>query len=92
MIFEDQSVLADVALEDDEIQSQFIQGTIAMMTNNVTYHTTSPSPSVELSMSRAADELGKPIEEVFGYIALPVRSQWLHEYQLGPGRHDGPQP
>jgi len=72
MIFEDQSVLADVALEDDEIQSQFIQGTIAMMTNNSTYHTTSPSPSVELSMSRAADELGKPIEEVFGYIAFPI--------------------
>ena len=27
MMFEDQSVLADVAMEDDEIDAQFIQGT-----------------------------------------------------------------
>ncbi len=72
MIFEDQSVLADVAMEDDLIVSQFLQGTTAMMNNNSTYHTTSPSPSVELSMSRAADELGKPVEEVFGFVRHPI--------------------
>ncbi|MGH2614180.1 MAG: ABC transporter substrate-binding protein, partial [Thermomicrobiales bacterium] len=72
MIFEDQSVLADVAMEDDQIVSQFLQGTTAMMNNNSTYHTTSPSPSVELSMSRAADELGKPVDEVFGYVPHPM--------------------
>jgi hypothetical protein len=72
MMFEDQSILADIAMEDDQIDAQFIQGTVAMANNNSTYHTTSPSPSVELSMSRAADELGKPIEEVFGYVPHPV--------------------
>ena len=72
MMFEDQSILADIAMEDDQIDAQFIQGTVAMANNNSTYHTTSPSPSVELSMSRAADELGKPIEEVFGYVPHPI--------------------
>jgi hypothetical protein len=72
MMFEDQSILADIAMEDDEIDAQFIQGTVAMSNNNSTYHSRSPSPSVELSMARAADELGKPIEEVFGYVPHPV--------------------
>ena len=61
MIFQDQSVLADIAMEDDEIVAQFLQGTTAMMNNNSTYHTASPSPSAEFSMARTADELGKPV-------------------------------
>jgi hypothetical protein len=74
MIFEDQSVLADVAMEDDQIVSQFLQGTTAMMNNNSTYATSSPSPSVQLSFSRTADELGKPFDEVFGYVPHPMGS------------------
>jgi hypothetical protein len=74
MIFEDQSVLADVAMEDNEIVGQFLQGSTAMMNNNSTYFTSSPSPSVELSFSRVADELGKPIEEVFGFLPHPAGS------------------
>jgi hypothetical protein len=74
MIFEDQSVLADVAMEDDQIVAQFLQGTVAMMNNNSTYFTSSPSPSVDLSFSRVADEMGKPIEEVFGYLPHPAGS------------------
>jgi hypothetical protein len=72
MMFEDQSILADIAMEDAQIDAQFLQGTVAMANNNSTYHTTSPSPSEDLSMSRAADELGKPIEEVFGYVPHPI--------------------
>jgi hypothetical protein len=72
MMFEDQSILADVAMEDAEIDAQFVQGTIAMSNNNSTYHTHSPSPSDDLSFARAADALGKPIWEVFGYVPHPI--------------------
>ena len=83
MMFEDQSILADIAMEDDEIDAQFIQGTVAMSNNNSTYHTRSPSPSVELSMARAADELGKPIEEVFGYMPHPVGNNGFNATSWG---------
>ena len=83
MMFEDQSILADIAMEDDEIDAQFIQGTVAMANNNSTYHTRSPSPSVELSMARAADELGKPIEEVFGYVPHPVGNNGFNATSWG---------
>ena len=83
MMFEDQSILADIAMEDDEIDAQFIQGTVAMANNNSTYHTRSPSPSVELSMSRAADELGKPIEEVFGYVPHPIGNNGFNATSWG---------
>ena len=84
MIFEDQSILRRRChgRRRDRRRSSS-RAPLAMMNNNSTYHTTSPSPSVELSMSRAADELGKPIEEVFGYIAHPVGRQRLQPPPVG---------
>lgn len=71
LVFKDEAVLADIAMADDEIVQQFLQGNAAMMNNNITYHTASPT-SQDGSMAGTADELGLPIQEVFGFIAHPI--------------------
>jgi hypothetical protein len=70
MVNQDESVLRDVAMEDDEIVAQFVEGNAAMMNNNVTYFC---RPPTELdSHSAIADQLGKPVGDIFGFIAHPV--------------------
>jgi hypothetical protein len=81
MVFQDQSVLRDVAMSDDEILLAFLDGTAAMMNNNVVYH--SVEPSSETSMAAVADQLGKPMQEVFGYIAHPVGVSGFNQTSFG---------
>ena len=72
MIFQDQSVLADIAMEDDEIVAAVPPGNAAMMNNNVDLPHRSPAQLRDSAWPRTADELGKPIQEVFGYVAHPI--------------------
>jgi hypothetical protein len=81
MMYDDKSILGSLELQDDEITSQFLDGTVSMMNNNVVYHCTPPtSPD---SFSAIADELGKPIWEIFGYIAHPVGTNGYNQTSWG---------
>src|SRR5918992_1981367 len=81
MAFQDESVLRDVAMSDDEILLAFLDGTAAMMNNNVTYHC--EPPSSETSMAAIADQLGKPVQEVFGFIPHPVGVNGFNQTTFG---------
>jgi hypothetical protein len=72
MVFQDESVLRDIAMEDAEIVAQFIGGTASMMNNNVVYHCIAPSDPD--GMAYEADQLGKPVEELFGWMSHPIGS------------------
>jgi len=69
MIYEDGSVYMD-ATNDDETRNAFVRGDVAMMINNPSFYT--GDPGWEGSIAALADSVGKPLEEVVGWIELPV--------------------
>jgi ABC-type glycerol-3-phosphate transport system substrate-binding protein len=81
MVYQDESVLRDIAMEDDEIVAQFIGGTASMMNNNVGYHCTPPSDPD--GMAYEADGQGKPIQEMFGFIAHPIGTNGYNQTTYG---------
>jgi ABC-type glycerol-3-phosphate transport system substrate-binding protein len=81
MMYEDGSILGSVDLQDDQINQQFLDGTISMMNNNVVYHCV--APTAEDSFAAIADQMGKPIQEVFGYIAHPVGTTGFNQTSWG---------
>jgi extracellular solute-binding protein len=81
MMYEDKSILGSLELQDDQITSQFLDGTVSMMNNNVVYHC--DPPTTPDSFSAIADELGKPIWEIFGYIAHPVGTTGFNQTSFG---------
>ncbi|MFL5760704.1 MAG: ABC transporter substrate-binding protein [Thermomicrobiales bacterium] len=81
MMYEDKSILGSVDLQDDQITSQFLDGTISMMNNNVVYHC--DPPTAEDSFSAIADQMGKPVQEVFGYIAHPIGTTGYNQTSFG---------
>lgn len=69
MIYEDESVLTN-AQDDGETRNAFTRGEVAMMLNNPSFFT--GPPSQDTSMAALADRLGKPVEEVVGWVEMPV--------------------
>jgi ABC-type glycerol-3-phosphate transport system substrate-binding protein len=69
-MYEDQSIIMEPAgLNDGQVTEIFLREDAAMMFNNAGWYTRKPTdPS---SMSTLADRLGKPIEEVIGWVELP---------------------
>ena len=72
-ILEDQSVITNPAgLADYEVAAAFVRGDAAMMFNNYFWYTRPPSDPE--SMAGLAERLGKPLEEVVGWVELPLGS------------------
>lgn len=70
MVFSDQSILSDITFSDSQVKDAFSQGAAAMFPNNSSFFTSPPSDPT--SVAAMADGLGKPIEEVVGWIQHPV--------------------
>lgn len=70
MVFEDQSVLTDPTYTDSEVTTAFRNGDVAMISNNYGYYTRASSERD--SVAALAESLGKPIEEVAGWVPHPV--------------------
>ncbi|GAA5001068.1 ABC transporter substrate-binding protein [Actinopolymorpha pittospori] len=70
MRFDDKSVLADIAFGDGEIWNAFIRGEACMHLNNVVYYTSSPTS--DTTHMTLAKNLEKPLEEVVGWMPLPM--------------------
>lgn len=70
MKFEDQSLLSDITFHDGEIWNAFIREQACMHTNTVVFYTSEPSAGT--THVTLADKLGKPLEEVVGWVPFPV--------------------
>lgn len=70
MVFTDQSILSDITFSDPQVTDAFSRGAAAMFANNSSFFTAPPSDPT--SVAAMADRLGKPIEEVVGWIQHPV--------------------
>jgi hypothetical protein len=68
MVFTDQSIVSDISFTDPEVLGAFVNGSAAMFANNSSFflNTGDDGP---LAMANA---LGKPLEEVVGWIQHPV--------------------
>ncbi|HEY8454014.1 MAG TPA: extracellular solute-binding protein [Actinopolymorphaceae bacterium] len=69
MIFEDQSVLADISMGDGDTLAAFFRGDAAIHNNTVIYFTIPPGS--DNAPADLAARLDKPIEEVVGWMTQP---------------------
>ena len=70
MLFEDKSILTDVSFGDGEVAKAFSRQDAAMFPNNAGFYTRDPSDPD--GMSILADTLGKPLEEIVGWVTHPI--------------------
>lgn len=70
MAYQDGSVLSDVSFADGDVNNAFAQGRAAMCGNNTGWFTANPNTAN--TPGALAKKLGKPIEEVVGWIQHPV--------------------
>ncbi|WP_165368267.1 ABC transporter substrate-binding protein [Phytoactinopolyspora endophytica] len=71
MVFEDESILSDVAFEDGDTRNAFAQGRAAMIISNSGFFTADPNDTSNPGPSNLAESLGMPLEEVVGWIQHP---------------------
>lgn len=69
MVFEDQSVLADISFGDGEIRDAFLRGEAGMHNNTVVFY--SATPTAPDSIVQLEEQLGKPLDEIVGWIQQP---------------------
>jgi ABC-type glycerol-3-phosphate transport system substrate-binding protein len=68
-LYEDQSLLYNPDFDDVQTWDAFATGQVAMQISN-TGHFTEP-PASPTGLAILADEMGKPIDEIFGWVELP---------------------
>ena len=71
IIFEDKSALADISMPDGDVQAAFARGDACMHSNSVVFYTATPGGD-DPTPADLADKLGKPVEEVAGWMTQPV--------------------
>jgi hypothetical protein len=69
MVYEDQSVLADITFGDAEILNAFVRGEAGMHTNTVVFYSWYPTGAE--SIVNLETQLGKPLEEIVGWLPQP---------------------
>jgi len=69
MIYEDQSVLADITFGDTEILNAVVRGEAGMHTNTIVFYSWYPTGAE--SIVNLETQLGKPLEEIMGWLPLP---------------------
>ncbi len=70
MIYKDDSVLSDITFSDDQVIGAFMHDQAAMMSVNTGFYT--EPPGAPEGMSTLAERVGKPLEEVVGFVPGPV--------------------
>lgn len=70
MRFEDDSTIADISFGDGDILQAFTRGDAAMHINSVVYM--SASPDSDTSTVALANQLDRPVEEVVGWVPMPI--------------------
>lgn len=69
MIFEDKSVLADIAFGDGDLLAAFNREEIGAHTNTVVFHT--PGPGSAESVIQLEEKYKKPLDEIVGWLPMP---------------------
>jgi ABC-type glycerol-3-phosphate transport system substrate-binding protein len=70
MMHDEKSVLADISFTDDDVWGAIVKGTAAMH-NTTSVHFSAP-PGSEITHIALEKELGKPLEEIVGWVPEPL--------------------